>query len=702
MPKAKTAKKSEEKGTVAKRFPQLAFDKQEQIEDWEAKGWRIFQENGAWQAQHPEIAPVWMPHFESLDGLFKKMDNVVALGRPLTEREQLGVGSDEVPTDLGKAIKKMKMAIVADSVEPDPLGRMIPLALLRPSETNPRKRFPKESITELAASIREHNILEPLIVREQATGYEIVCGERRYRAALEAERKDAPCIVRQLTDDQVLDIQIHENLHREDVHPFDEALGYKFLEEQLGCDNKELALRVGKTESYVQSRLKLNHLTPEWQKEMEEDRLPLTVALEIAKYAPDAQQKFYNDEDAQCEMYGDDWSTIDKHDRGRIVWKAADVATWMSQEVFHDLTKAPFDTSATNLRSDGLACVACPNRTGATPDLFDAKIAKTDSCLDPSCFDGKKSMLIQVTRERLAHEAEVDISEVPRINPTPAHGEGNYDVSLFTDYLLAGKDKQCKSTTYGVSVGTKDFNQALRICLRTSKCPKHWGAEQSAKNGKSAPGKINTGIGKMPVRSERDPAELEQFYKRKEEIWNVKVGEEVRKRVFAFAGVKFAKTFEVTGGGATFLASLCAKLSDLYTNDFTKRRIREMAKSVVAAYMSMDASKLDLSGKYGDGGSGTEKAIAKLPDEAQKLFFFVLIHGHKGDMGNGSWTSQTAVLDIAKEWDLDYREIDALVRKNLSSKKHQQAHDDYYKAVQANTKNAKVPRLYSEKWSPKD
>lgn len=71
-------------------------------------------------------------------------------------------------------------------------------------------------------------------------------------------------------------------------------------------------------------------------------------------------------------------------------------------------------------------------------------------------------------------------------------------------------------------------------------------------------------------------------------------------------------------------------------------------------------------------------------------------------MCGGRWESQKAVLDIAKEWDIDYRDIDALVRKNLSSKKHQQAHDDYYKAVQANAKNAKVPRLYSEKWSPKD
>lgn len=124
--------------------------------------------------------------------------------------------------------------------------RFLRIGRLFPSLTNPRKRFTDASIEELAGSIREKGVLEPLIVRVPPTAedweigpieaFEIVCGERRYRAAKAAGLETVPCLIRDLTDEQVLDIQIHENLHREDVHPMDEALGYKFLMEKIGCE----------------------------------------------------------------------------------------------------------------------------------------------------------------------------------------------------------------------------------------------------------------------------------------------------------------------------------------------------------------------------------------------------------------------------------------------------------------------------------
>ena len=122
--------------------------------------------------------------------------------------------------------------------------KLIPWKLLVVSPTNPRRRINDETIRQLSESIRSQNILEPLIVRQTSEKYEIVCGERRYRAAGIATVAEVPCLVRELTDEQVLDIQIHENLHREDVHPMDEAYGYQFLKEKLGCTNEELALRV--------------------------------------------------------------------------------------------------------------------------------------------------------------------------------------------------------------------------------------------------------------------------------------------------------------------------------------------------------------------------------------------------------------------------------------------------------------------------
>src|ERR1041385_1220955 len=132
-----------------------------------------------------------------------------------------------------------------------PEYRLIAWKELKTSPTNPRRRINEESLASLAASIAAQGILENLIVRKNGTGYEIVCGERRYRAAKIAKLVELPCLVRKLSDEQVLDIQIHENLHREDVHPMDEAYGYQFLQERLGCDVRELALRVGETEGYV-------------------------------------------------------------------------------------------------------------------------------------------------------------------------------------------------------------------------------------------------------------------------------------------------------------------------------------------------------------------------------------------------------------------------------------------------------------------
>lgn len=154
------------------------------------------------------------------------------------------------------------------AAEPD--YKLIPHKDLQISPTNPRRRINERTIQSLADSIRAQGVLEPLIVRDIGGKYEIVCGERRYRAAPIAAVTRLPCLVRELTDEEVLDIQIHENLHREDVHPMDEAYGYQILKEKVGCDVTELSLRVGKPEGYVLNRLKLNLLLKEAQEDIDD------------------------------------------------------------------------------------------------------------------------------------------------------------------------------------------------------------------------------------------------------------------------------------------------------------------------------------------------------------------------------------------------------------------------------------------------
>lgn len=215
--------------------------------------------------------------------------------------------------------------------------KLIPWKDMVVSPTNPRRLINEQTIESLADSIRNQGVLEPLIVREKGEKYEIVCGERRYRAAKTAALSELPCLVRELSDEQVLDIQIHENLHREDVHPMDEAYGYQFLKEKLGCETRELALRVGKPEGYVLNRLKLNLLIKEAQKDIDESHLPLSYTLEMAKYTPDIQKLIYAEVyEKEGKYQGDRWAEVPV--KGEVVpWKW--LIEWINTNIHRMLSK---------------------------------------------------------------------------------------------------------------------------------------------------------------------------------------------------------------------------------------------------------------------------------------------------------------------------------------------------------------------------
>ena len=232
--------------------------------------------------------------------------------------------------------------------------RLVPIGELRPSLTNHRRRINDETIASLADSIKTQGILEPLIIRQLGDKFEIVCGERRYRAANLGGVEYVPCLVRELSDDQVLDIQIHENLHREDVHPMDEAFGYKLLQARLGCGTKELALRVGKPEGYVLNRLKLHSLISEAQQDVDDEYLPLRYALELAKYSEETQNLIYAEVyESETQMHDKRWVHVPiKGETVSMSW----LLEWINTNVHRVLSKAPFNTKAANLRPDGLAC----------------------------------------------------------------------------------------------------------------------------------------------------------------------------------------------------------------------------------------------------------------------------------------------------------------------------------------------------------
>lgn len=153
------------------------------------------------------------------------------------------------------------------------------LADIQPSTYNPRKRFDEAALAELAANIRQQGILQPIGVRPVAdTGrFEIIFGERRYRASLMAEQAEIPAIVLDASDEEAQEMAVTENLQREDVSPMEEANAYQRLIESGRHDVPSLAVQFGKSENYIRTRLKFLSLIPEIAELLEADELTVGV-----------------------------------------------------------------------------------------------------------------------------------------------------------------------------------------------------------------------------------------------------------------------------------------------------------------------------------------------------------------------------------------------------------------------------------------
>lgn len=252
------------------------------------------------------------------------------------------------------------------------------LGELRPSPTNPRKRFPETEQAELADSVRKHGVLQPLLVRawpDDDTGlFEIVAGERRYRAANTAGLTDVPVLVRALTDDEVLHIQIVENLQRRDLHPLEEADGYKVLSDR-GHTLEQIAAEVSQTKSYVAQRLKLCALNASTRKLFYEDKLNARTALMIARLPTELQDKAAK--------------TISSGYGGQPM-SMQSASDYVQREFMLRLDQAPFKTSDIALVPAAGACGPCPKRTGNQQDLF-GDVRSKDMCTDPACFEKKRA-----------------------------------------------------------------------------------------------------------------------------------------------------------------------------------------------------------------------------------------------------------------------------------------------------------------------
>lgn len=255
------------------------------------------------------------------------------------------------------------------------------LTQLVESPTNPRQRYDEASLKELAESIRAQGILAPLLVREVADErFEIVAGSRRFRAAQLAGATSVPVRVVRLSDAEAIVAQVVENLQRENIHPLEEARGFRAL---LDLPSEPFAVQTiaaksGKSPQYVAQRLRLTELIPPVAEAFLADKLTTAHALLIAKLPPEQQGEAFK----SC--FKTTWMTSGQ---AEILIPARELAGWIESNLLLDLQTAPFDRAQSALVPEAGSCHDCAKRTGANTLLFPESDA--DQCLDRSCYHTK-------------------------------------------------------------------------------------------------------------------------------------------------------------------------------------------------------------------------------------------------------------------------------------------------------------------------
>ena len=278
----------------------------------------------------------------------------------------------------------------------------IALTRIHESTTNPRSIFDESKLAELAASLRTQGLIQPITVRPNSDGYEIVAGARRFRAAQLAELTELPVRIVQLSDEQSLEWQIIENSQRVDVHPYEEARGYQRLLDLPGYDVATLAEKTGKSDSHIYARLALLQLIPEVAEAFQTERITASHANLISRLPQEKQAEAF----AQC------WRK-DYQDKEAHLLPAKYLSAWIANNVYLPLDDSPFDREDSTLNPDSGACSNCPRRSGYNTSLF-SDVTGGDQCLDGTCYHIKLNE--HVRREVLARPELVQIETAFR-NP---------------------------------------------------------------------------------------------------------------------------------------------------------------------------------------------------------------------------------------------------------------------------------------------
>jgi len=198
------------------------------------------------------------------------------------KKRALGKGLEELFKSEALDVEQLERKILRETKSEEIIE--ISLSKLRPNPYQPRKHFDEEALNELKTSILEHGVLQPIIVKPSIHGYEIVAGERRFRASKMAGLETIPAIVKDFSDDEMMEIALLENLQREDLSAIEEAKAYVALLEKTGLTQQELADKLGKSRSHITNIIGLLRLPEEIQKMVLENKISMGHARVLSKY----------------------------------------------------------------------------------------------------------------------------------------------------------------------------------------------------------------------------------------------------------------------------------------------------------------------------------------------------------------------------------------------------------------------------------
>jgi ParB family transcriptional regulator, chromosome partitioning protein len=326
------------------------------------------------------------------------------------------------------------------------------------STTNPRQTFEQSKLEELAESIRQHGLIQPITVRPNAEGFEIVAGARRFRAAQLAELFSVPARIVELSDAQAMEWQLVENSQRADVHPYEEAQGFQRLLDLPGYDVAAIVEKSGKSASHIYARLSLLQLIPAVAEAFVQERITASHANLIARLPQEHQSEAFEN------CWRKDWQDKEAH-----LLPAKHLSAWIQANLYLNLADAPFDREDTTLKPEAGACVTCPRRSGFNTSLF--ADVQGDQCLDAPCYQAK--VTAHIDREIAARPELVVIETAWRSPKEQRPGSlTRHQYRELAEPDNPDSEPPCPSAKAAIIIFGKNVGRTVTVCL-DDECPVH-------------------------------------------------------------------------------------------------------------------------------------------------------------------------------------------------------------------------------------